>query len=131
MRPLGRRLQRATGLSTAEYEVLVNLDKAPCGELRVLELAAAMEWEKSRLSKQIGRMVDRGLVARQPCPTDQRGALLALTGAGRDAFVAAEQVHLEHVRELFFDALEPDELVALGDIAAKVLAHVEAADAPA
>lgn len=128
LRRLGRELHRDTGLSAPEYEVLVNLDKAPDAQMRVLELASAMQWEKSRLSKQLGRMVDRGLLVRRPCPTDQRGSVIVLTDNGRDAFVEAERIHLAHVRGLLFDALDTEQLDTFGEIAETVLAHIDAAD---
>lgn len=128
LRRVDRQLQRDSGFSVPEYEVLVNLDKAPGNAMRVLELAATMQWEKSRLSKQLARMVDRGLVTRQPCPTDLRGAVIVLTDAGRDAFVEAERHHLAYVRELFLDALDPQQLEDLGELAETVLAHIEAHD---
>lgn len=129
LRRLARQLQRDSGLSAPEYEVLVNLDKAPGNRMRVLELAQGMQWEKSRLSKQISRMIERGLLARETCPTDQRGAVIVLTGAGREAFVEAERIHLAHVRDLFFDALTTEQLDALGELAETVLAHIDALDA--
>ncbi|HWU23638.1 MAG TPA: MarR family transcriptional regulator, partial [Nocardioides sp.] len=53
---LGRELQRTSGLSLADYEVLVNLTDVPEQTLRMYELGERMQWEKSRLSKQLTRM---------------------------------------------------------------------------
>ena len=64
---LGAELQRETGLSAADYEVLVNLSEATQGRLRPSELGAAIKWEKSRLSHQVSRMEQRGLVKRSAC----------------------------------------------------------------
>ena len=61
---LARQMQRESGLSEADYEVLVQLSEAPCGRQRVFELGQATQWEKSRLSHHLTRMVQRGLVAR-------------------------------------------------------------------
>src|SRR3954462_12095624 len=78
---LARQLQREAGLSEADYEVLVQLSEAPGGRQRVFELGQSTQWEKSRLSHHLTRMVQRGLVARESCPTDSRGSFVVLTDA--------------------------------------------------
>jgi DNA-binding MarR family transcriptional regulator len=123
-RQLARELQRDSGLSDADYEVLVNLTNAPGNRQRAFELCATMNWEKSRLSKHLTRMEQRGLVAREPCETDNRGAFVALTDAGRSAFGQAEPLHLEHVRQRLFAALTDQQLDALGEISAAVVEHL-------
>lgn len=121
---LGSRLQQETDLSEADYEVLVNLSEVPDGRLRPSELGGATRWEKSRISHHVTRMEARGLVKRMPCPTDRRGALIALTPAGRRAIERAAPRHVEHVREAFFDALAPGQLDALTEISDAVLARL-------
>jgi DNA-binding MarR family transcriptional regulator len=69
-------------------------------------------------------MVDRGLVRRESCPTDSRGAFVALTAAGRKAIEAAAPRHVEHVRRWFIDSLTPEQLDALADISDAVLAKL-------
>ena len=48
--------------------------------MRVLELARALGWEKSRLSHQLTRMQQRGLVERSNCSEDRRGAFVVVGG---------------------------------------------------
>jgi DNA-binding MarR family transcriptional regulator len=127
-RRLNRRLLRETGLSDAEYGVLVALSEAPDGRLRVFQLREEMQWEKSRLTHQVTRMTERGLVERQPCPDDPRGAFVALTGPGRAAIEAAAPRHVTHVRRWFVDVLTPEQLAALGAISDTVLAALDADD---
>src|SRR5680860_932453 len=79
---LGGALQREAGISLADYEVFVHLSEAPGGRARAFELAEATQWEKSRLSHHLTRMVARGLVRREHCPSDRRGSYVALTDAG-------------------------------------------------
>jgi len=121
---VARELQQATGLSGADYEVLVNLSEAPDERLRPMELGRATEWEKSRLSHHLTRMEERGLVKRQACPTDNRGAHIVLTAKGRKAIEAAAPQHVEHVRRLFIDALTAEQLDALADIAETIVAKL-------
>ena len=121
---LGSRLQRTTGLSEADYEVLVNLSEAPDGVLRPTELGGATNWEKSRLSHHVRRMEERGLVERMSCPTDGRGSLVAITPAGRKAIEQAAPQHVADVRELFIAALTPAQLDALAEISETVLGRL-------
>ena len=126
---LNRELQRQTGLSEADYDVLVALSEAPAQSVRLGELGERLDWEKSRLSKQISRMSTRGLVTREECLTDSRGAFAALTKAGRVAIEAAAPIHVELVRTWFIDALTPAQLKAMSAIGTAVVDRL-AADQP-
>ena len=129
---LARDLQETSGLSGPEYEVLVNLSETPDGRMRPFQLGEAMQWEQSRLSHQLSRMQRRGLVAREDCPKDGRGAFVALTGAGRVAIESAAPAHVAAVRRLVFDRLTPDEAEAFGQACAKILQALDetSADIP-
>lgn len=118
---LARQLQTETKLSLADYAVLVALSEAPDGTLRSFEIADELQWEASRLSHQLRRMGDRGLVERQECPTDGRGKLTAITEAGRAAIVAAAPCHVAEVRRVFIDRLSDEQLDTLSEIADTVL----------
>ncbi|GIF05473.1 MarR family winged helix-turn-helix transcriptional regulator [Actinoplanes siamensis] len=119
------RLQSDTGLSTGDYTVLLALSEAAGQRLRSSDLAAGIGWERSRLSHHLGRMERRGLIRREECATDSRGAEVVLAPAGGAAFRAATAPHLRAVRELFVDALTDEQLVAAGEIAAALRAHLE------
>jgi DNA-binding MarR family transcriptional regulator len=123
---LRRSLVQRSGLSDAEYAVLVCLSEAPDGRLRAFELVKGLAWEKSRLSHQLRRMQARGLVERDECDTDRRGSFVVLTGAGRAAIEAAAPHHVADVRRWFFDALSPAQLDALLDVTSTVRAHLDA-----
>lgn len=113
-----RHLQATSGLSIADYEILVALTDAdvPEASLRMFELGERLRWEKSRLSKQLTRMEGRGLVVRRHCADDRRGAFVDLTDAGRAAIESAAPAHVALVREIFLDALTPEQVAALGGI---------------
>jgi DNA-binding MarR family transcriptional regulator len=127
-RLLGRELQDETGLSEADYIVLVHLSEASAGRLRPFELGRAAGWEKSRLSHHLTRMERRGLVERQNCLTDNRGAFVTLTAAGRSAIEAAAPFHVEQVRRWFLSALTPDQLETLTTISDAVLAGLDSVE---
>ncbi len=102
---LNRQLQRDSGLTLPEYEVLVQLSEAPGQRLRPFQICEALNWEQSRLSHQLTRMQRRGLVDRQECEDDGRGAFVALTAAGAEAIRSAAPGHVAAVRQLIFDQL--------------------------
>lgn len=121
---MNRQLQSDSGLSLSDYDVLNALSRAPAGCMQVTSLAATIGWERSRLSHHLGRMERRGLIRREKTAADSRGAEIVLEPAGMAAFRAATVPHLQAVRELFVDALSPEQLAAAGDIAAALRAHL-------
>jgi DNA-binding MarR family transcriptional regulator len=121
---MNRQLQDDYGVSLADYDVLVVLSEAPAGRRRVFELAEALAWEQSRVSHQLARMQRRGLVAREECPTDARGAFAVITEAGRAAIERAAPAHVETVRQLVFDDLSPGQLAVLTAVTEGVLDHL-------
>src|SRR3954454_4889464 len=110
---LNRELQETSGLSLADYDVLVPLSEAPQGRLRVFELASDLGWERSRLSHHLTRMQRRGLITREDCDADRRGAFVVLTDAGRSAIDQAAPAHVETVRRLVFEGLSDKHVTAL------------------
>src|SRR5260370_28271534 len=68
---LGAQLQES-GLSPADYQVLLALREAEGTPLRSSELAATIECERSRLSHHLGRTDQRGLTRRDDCAPRNR-----------------------------------------------------------
>jgi DNA-binding MarR family transcriptional regulator len=122
---LNRQLQSDSGLSLAEYAVLVTLSESAEGIMRPFELGNLLNWEQSRLSHQLMRMENRGLIRREQCPSDRRGALVVLTDTGRTTIEAAAPGHVDAVRRLVFDQLSPSQAAALGEACAKIVAALE------
>ncbi|MFJ4565329.1 MarR family winged helix-turn-helix transcriptional regulator [Streptomyces caelestis] len=122
---LSRLLQKESKVSAADFAVLVHLTDVPEGRQRYQDLARALEWEKSRMSHHIARMAGRGLVVREDCPDDGRGAFVVITEAGRAAIEAAAPLHVEAVRELFLDHVTPAELRVLADISERVVSKLD------
>lgn len=119
---LARDLAATSPLSYPDYLVLVAVTDRPEGRRRVSELGAVLGWEKSRVSHQVARMAKRGLVTKEGCDEDRRGAYVVVTKQGRKAIEAAAPRHVETVRRAFVDRLTPRQLDALGDAAETVLA---------
>jgi len=122
---LHRELQTDAGLSLPDFDVLVQLTESTEGRVRVTDLARALTWERSRLSHHITRMEKRGLVEREECLDDGRGAFVVLTAEGRAAIERAAPAHVRTVRSLVFDQLTVEEVDALGSALRKVLARLD------
>jgi len=118
------RLQSDTGLSPGDYSVLLALSEAEDGRMRSSELAERVGWERSRLSHHLGRMERRRLIRREKAATDNRGAEIILAPAGATAFGEATAPHLRAIRELFVDALTPEQVAAVAEIAAALREHL-------
>nr|CEL19086.1 Transcriptional regulator, MarR family [Kibdelosporangium sp. MJ126-NF4] len=112
---VNRDLAHESGLSEPDYDVLSTLSEAKNHRYRLKKLAEHMLWSQSRLSHHVTRMEQRGLVTREECADDARGATIMLTKAGREAIEAAAPLHVESVRRHFFDHLTREQVEVLGD----------------
>jgi DNA-binding MarR family transcriptional regulator len=122
---LHRELQADAGLSLPDFDVLVQLTDRPDARVRVSDLARGLNWERSRLSHHVTRMERRGLVRREECRDDGRGAWVVLTEQGRAVIEQAAPAHVATVRRLVFDALTPQEAQVMAEVIEKVLARLE------
>ena len=122
---LARQLTADSGLSYPDYLVLVALTDRQDGRMRLFELGDALGWEKSRLSHHVARMTERGLVTKEKCDSDRRGAFVVITKRGRKEIEAAAPGHVTVVRRLFVDRLTPAQLDAMGEAAGIVLATLD------
>jgi DNA-binding MarR family transcriptional regulator len=73
---------RRHGLSVSEYRALALLAGAPEGELRMLDLADALNLNQSSVSRLVGRLESADLVRRETCGDDRRGVFTVLTDTG-------------------------------------------------
>lgn len=117
-------LQAEAGLSYADYQILVSLSEARDRRVRMSDLALILDWSKSRVSHQVARMEMRGLVSKEECPSDARGAFAVLTEAGMDQIRAAAPRHVASVRRHFMDLLERGDLQVLEEVSKRVLEHL-------
>ncbi len=114
---LDRHLRDTTGLSLAEYEILVQLAE---GHAHMSELADRVSHSRARLSQTVDRLVRAGSVSRSTCPDDRRAVHAELTEQGATTLAAAAREHLPEARRLVVDVLSPAELAAVGAAMAKV-----------
>jgi len=119
-------LQRDSQLSFIEYYVLAILSDQPGRRMRMSELAVLANSELSRLSHMVGRLEKRGLLCREPDPCDRRYTHVILADAGY-AYLAEAPGHVRRARELFIDALDPEELQTLRRCSDKAIACIDSA----
>jgi DNA-binding MarR family transcriptional regulator len=73
-------------------------------------------------------MAKRGLIAREECSADGRGAFIVITPAGQAAIEAAAPRHVETVRRLVFDVLSADQIALLATVSEKILEQLDGPD---
>ena len=117
---LDRALQADHDLSLDDYGILAVLSRSPDGAVRFSDIAHTLRMPKANVTYRFQRMARRGLVERRSCASDGRGAFVVLTRDGAAVFAAAQTPHLERVRHMFVDPIEPDALPVL----ARQLGHV-------
>lgn len=114
------------GLTMNDYEILVNLSESESHRMRMSDLAAATLQSKSRLSHQITRMENAGLVRREHCESDRRGLYAVLTETGWETMRKVAPHHVESVRKHFIDLLSPEALEAVHDSLTPIADHLRA-----
>jgi DNA-binding MarR family transcriptional regulator len=119
---LDRQLQRDSGLSHAAYGILAQLSEADGRTLHMHELASVTNSSQSRLSHAAARLESQGLIQRTRCPQSRRAVHATLTDAGCVLVQQAAPGHVELVRRLVFDRLEPAQVEQLDGIARTILA---------
>jgi DNA-binding MarR family transcriptional regulator len=94
-------LKKAGFPPLAWYDALLELSRAPSGELRPVELERQMLLPQYSTSRLIDRLVDEGLAVRRECKMDKRGLFVEITETGRDlqkkmwgAYSAAIERHI-------------------------------------
>ena len=105
---------RPFGLDLGEYEILVRLSEAPERRMRMSDLADAARQSRSRLTHTVARMEKKGLLHRVPCANDRRGVIAILTDEGFDLLETAAPAHVDSVREVLVDVVDPADFEALG-----------------
>lgn len=118
-------LRRDAGLTHFEYFVLAMLSEAEDRTLRMTALAQRTNATLPRLSHVVRRLEERDLVERFPCPEDGRATNARLTDTGWAEVVAAAPGHVANVRSHVIEALTPDQVVQLGQIADALLQRLD------
>jgi DNA-binding MarR family transcriptional regulator len=115
-------LAAAGAIDLSWYDVLLELDAAPEGRLRMQELADRNVLSRSRVSRLVDELVDEGYVERLPDPGDRRANLAHITRSGRAALRRAAPIYLAGIETHFTSHLTPDEQDATRKAFERVLA---------
>jgi DNA-binding MarR family transcriptional regulator len=105
-------LERERGIPLSWYEVLVRLETAENGALRMQELARGALLSKSGLTRLVDRMEVAGLLERRTCDSDRRGVHAAITEEGRTTLASAAPVFFRSLAEHFARHLSEEEVGA-------------------
>lgn len=121
LRELDTSLDREQRMMVSEFDVLITLDNAPGGRLRMTDLAEATMLSSGGMTRLVGRLEQRGLVRRVPDPDDARAYHACLTDTGRSSLAQARATHDDVIANLLGDRLTPREVQTLTRTLAKVL----------
>lgn len=122
---LDGQLGRDSGLSFFEYTVLAMLSEAEGRTLRTAHLAGRTSATLPRLSKVLNRLEARELVERSPCAEDRRATNVTLTETGWSKLTAAAPGHVQTVRSVIFDQLDPAQVNDLCEVSRRLLGHLD------
>ena len=118
---LDAQLQRDADLTKTAYLTLAMLSEEPSRSLRMSELGARSNASPSRISHVVSRLEKDGWVRRERSTCDGRGQVDVLTDSGYEKVVASAPGHVERVRQLVFDPLDPADLADLDAMMTKML----------
>jgi DNA-binding MarR family transcriptional regulator len=122
---IDQQLQRDAHLAMVEYQVLAMLSQRPGRSMRMSSLAEVTNASLSRLSRVVTRLEERGLLRREPDPSDGRFTNAILNELGYQTLADAAPAHVAHVRSLVIDVLSPEHLRRLGRDAQRIMARID------
>jgi DNA-binding MarR family transcriptional regulator len=118
-----QQLHAEGGLSYVQFEILAKLANTD-HPMTMTDLADGVVYSRSGLTHQAGLLEKAGLITRATSPVDQRATVVDITEEGRALVAKVLPGHIQVVRELLFDSLDDDDVVALGDMMANARDHM-------
>lgn len=112
---LNRTLSDSHKLTLVDVRLLDILDKSETGSTRMGDLAERLLSLPSRVTRQIRRLEEAGLVTREASPEDGRGVLASITDKGREVVAAAMVTYADAVRQRFIGPLTRPQIAAMGE----------------
>jgi DNA-binding MarR family transcriptional regulator len=106
----------------AWYDVLLALEEAPNYRLRLHELADAIVLRRSNLTRLIDRLEAAGLVCRESCSSDRRGAFAVITQAGLAMRKQMWTVYSQGIAKYFAIHLSDAEVDVLTNVMGRLIA---------
>ena len=124
-------LKKAGFPPLAWYDALLELSRAPSGELRPVELEKQMLLPQYSTSRLIDRLVEEGLAARRECKMDKRGLFVEITEAGRELQKKMWIAYAEAIERHIGSKLSDPEAARLAELLDRLGLCCEAAHARA
>lgn len=121
MRTLEQAMQEEHGVPLTWFDVLLHLEEAPEGRLRLGELAQSVILTRSGITRLVDRMVKAGMIRREPCPDDRRGHFAVITQKGKDTIERVGPGHSQKAQEIFLSHVSPQEAVLMRSVFLRVL----------
>ena len=122
---LGRQITKHSGISGAEYVVLVALFESIEPAINVNRLAVGLGWEISRMSHQITRMQEAGLVKKSQSESDARAFEVTITAKGRKIAESAIPLQSKEINHCFSEVLTKEQLKTLIEISEAISTHMK------
>ena len=122
---LSRQVTNHSGISGAEYVVLVALSELIEPNVNINRLAQGLGWEISRMSHQISRMEDTGLVKKSKNIEDSRCFDVSITAKGRKIAAAAIPLQSKEINHCFSEVLTQAQMKALIEISEVISKHMK------
>src|SRR5215475_3543039 len=114
--------------SLAWYDVLWALEQAPGGRLRMFELAEKLVVARYNLTRVADRLVRAGLIERESCSSDGRGAFCVLTASGRRMRARMWPTYRSVIEDLVATHIAPGELAVIDESLSRVARAASAQD---
>ncbi len=95
------------------YDALLELDFSEQGKLRFSELGEKMLLKKFSVTRLIDRMEKEGLVKRESCDSDARGAYAVITTKGKELRRAMWPCYRDAVRKHFLMNMNEKDMASL------------------
>ena len=122
---LGRQVTNHSGISGAEYVVLVALSELSAPSVNLNRLATGLGWEISRMSHQVSRMDEAGLVKKTKNLEDSRCFDVSITAKGRNIAEAAIPLQSKEINHCFSEVLTQAQMKALIEISEAISNHMK------
>lgn len=116
---------RASGVSLAFYDVLLELQATSGGRLTMSELGTRVVLSRSRVSRVVDDMAAAGLVRRETNPDDARSAYAVITSSGRNTFRRAAPIYLGLIEQHVARDLSTHDLRLLARLLDRIAATPE------
>lgn len=122
---LSRQITNHSGITAAEYVVLVALSELPTPSINLNRLAQSLGWEISRMSHQVSRMEENGFVKKIRNAEDSRCFDVSITTRGRKLAESAIPLQSKEINHCFSDILTKEQMETLIEISEVISKHMK------